>query len=114
MRKVNENLIVEIAERKQTETELKKTTHDLGERMKELKCLYGISELFVSKDIDLNSILQGTVELIPPSWQYPEITCARIILHDQKYQTDNFKETLWKQSGDIFVKGERAGTVDIY
>ncbi|MCP4608948.1 MAG: hypothetical protein GY845_09575, partial [Planctomycetes bacterium] len=50
LRKANEELTVEIAEREKTESALRNTTHDLGERMKELKCLYGISELFVSDD----------------------------------------------------------------
>ena len=35
------------AERRQTEEALQKKTHDLGERVKELDCLYGISELGV-------------------------------------------------------------------
>ena len=33
------------AERRQVEETLQKRTHDLGERVKELNCLYGISHL---------------------------------------------------------------------
>ncbi len=36
-------------ERRQAEQALQKRTHDLGERLKELKCLYGISSL-IGKD----------------------------------------------------------------
>ena len=47
--------------------------HELRERSKELNCLYGISKLIESEDLSLPEILQGTAELIPPAWQFPDI-----------------------------------------
>jgi len=70
----------DVTEFKHVEKTLQKKTHDLGERVKELNCLYGIANLVEQQDVSLEEILQGTVNLIPPSWQYPEITCARIII----------------------------------
>ncbi|MCK5577791.1 MAG: PAS domain S-box protein, partial [Dehalococcoidales bacterium] len=52
----------------------KKMEHGLGERIKELACLYGVSQLVAKSGISLDGVLQGTVNLIPPGWQYPEIT----------------------------------------
>ncbi len=96
------------------EAKLRKRTHDLEERVKELNCLYGISNLIEKLDVSIEEILQGTADLIPPSWQYPEITCARIILEGQEYKTDNFNETAWKQASDIVMHGDRIGTVEVY
>ena len=104
----------DITERKRAEAKLLKLTHDLGERMKELNCLYGISHITEKPGISLEEIYQGVVEIIPASWQYPEITCARIVLEDQIYKTNNFNETDWKQSSDILVRGERIGCVDVF
>jgi len=104
----------DITERKKIEEVLKKQTHDLGERVKELNCLYGISELVESEGISLEEILQGTVDLIPPSWRYPEVTCARIILDGQTFKTKNFKETAWKQTSDIMVRGKKIGSVEVF
>jgi hypothetical protein len=53
---------------------LQERTKELGERVKELNCLYGISALVEKPGVSLAEILQRTVELIPPGWQYPEIT----------------------------------------
>lgn len=103
----------ETTRRKKAEEELKKRTHDLGERVKELNCLYGISKLVESTDHSFEEMLQRIADLIPPSWQYPEITCARIILDDQIFQTDNFNETAWKQSCRIVVHGKCAGSVEV-
>ena len=78
----------------------------LRERVKELNCLYGISKLVQDTDLSLREILQGTLERIPPAWQYPEITRARITLAGQAYETPGFRETRWMQSCDIWVHAE--------
>ncbi|MCJ7539335.1 MAG: LuxR C-terminal-related transcriptional regulator, partial [Desulfobacterales bacterium] len=64
-------------------------------------------------DIAFGEMLQEIVDLIPPSWQYPEITCARIIIEGQEYKTKNFKETVWKQARKIVVHGKRIGILEI-
>ena len=95
------------------EEALRKRTHELSERVKELNYLYGISNLVEKQGISLEEILQGIVNLIPPAWQYPEITCARIILKGQEFRTENFRETVWKQASDIVVHSEQAGTLEV-
>jgi len=104
----------EIAERKEVEKALKKRTHDLGERVKDLNCLYSISNLIEQPGISLEEMLQGTVELIPPAWQYPEITSSRIILESQEYRTKNFRETIWRQTSDIVIHGEKVGSLQVF
>ena len=99
---------------KRAEDELRERTHQLGERVKELNCLYGIRQLVERPGISLEEILQGIVDLIPVSWQYPEVTCARIILEDQEFRTDRFQDTPWRQAGDISVGGIPAGRVEVY
>jgi len=103
----------EAAKHKKTEEVMRHQAHALGERVKELNCLYGMSNLVEKKDISLEEILQGTIDLIPPSWQYPEITSARIILEGKELGTETFRETTWKQTSDIRAHGERIGTVEV-
>ena len=101
-------------ERKRVEEALRKRTHDLGKRVKELNCLYGISKLLEYPGVSLEEIYQGTTDLIPSSWQYPDITCARITLEDEEFITDKFKKTRWKQSSYIKVFGKRAGKIEVF
>ena len=103
----------EAARRKRAEGALQQRTHDLGEQVKDLDCVYGISHVVEKQDIPLEKILQGVVGLIPSFWQYPKITCARIVLDGQEFTTDNFRETDWKQAGDIVVHGERIGGLEV-
>ena len=90
-----------ITRRKLAEKALQKRTDALTERVKELNCLYGISDLVEKPGISLNEILQGVVDLIPPSWRYPEIACSRIILQDKEVKSRNFQESVWKQAQNI-------------
>ena len=107
------SIIHDITDRKHSEEELRKKTHDLGERIKELNCLYGISKIRERPDIAFEKMLQEIVDLIPPSWQYPETTCARIIIEGQEYKSKNFKETVWKQVSKIVAHGKQIGILEI-
>ena len=93
---------------------VKGKTHDINERMKELKCLYTISRLLEDVNFQLEIVFQNIVEAIPAAWQYPEITCSRIIFNNQEYRSDNFKATIWKQSISIIVNGQKKGVVDVH
>lgn len=109
----NAQLQQEVTKRKQVEAALQIQTHKLNERLKELNCLYSIFALIEKPDISLEKVLEGIVHLIPPAWQHPEITCARLILGNLDLRTKNFKETPWKQSSDIIIYGERVGAVEV-
>lgn len=62
----------------------------------------------------MEKTLQGVVDLIPSSWQYPENTCARLAFNGQEFKTKNFKESSWKQSSDINVYNDRVGAVEVF
>ena len=111
---INKQLQQEITERKRIEEALQRQTHDLEERVKELNCLYNISNLIEKPGTSLEDIAQGAVDLIPPSWKYPEITCARLILEGREFRTENFRETVWGQTSHIIVHGEQMGTLEVY
>ena len=110
---LNEDLTREIKKRKRVEKELEQVSHSLGERIKELNCLYSISKLRERTDFSLEDILQAIVDLIPPAWQYPEITCARIIFDGYEFTTTNYKNSRWKLTRDIKVYSERVGTLEV-
>ncbi len=111
---VSLGLALSATHRKRAEEALRKQTNELRKRVKELNCLYGISNLVAKPHVSLDEIFQDVVDLIPPSWQYPEITCARIVLESQEYRTQNFRETVWKQISDITMHNQRIGTIEVY
>jgi hypothetical protein len=85
----------------------------LKERIKELGCLYGVSNIIEKHNSDYNKILQGIVDLLPAAWQYPGITCAKIILNIEEFKTDNYKDMPWKQIAEIKIEHQRIGLIEI-
>ena len=104
----------DITRSKQAEEALHRSSHELGERVKELNCLYAISRLGQKRHLKSGQILQGIVDLIPSALQYSEITCARIILDDQEFRTVDFEETIRKLRSEIIVHGKMSGYLDVY
>jgi PAS domain S-box-containing protein len=107
------SLINAVAERLGRIVERRRAEEGLRKRIRELDCLYGIAELRQTPGISLEEMFQGAADLIPPSWQYPEIACARIVLKDEEFRTENFRETPWRQVSDISGHGERIGSVEV-
>lgn len=85
----------------------------LRERIKELNCLYAVAQLAELHSMSLEDFLQGVVDVLPPSWQYPEITCARIEFEDSCYTSRGFRVSRWKQHADILVHGAAVGRVEV-
>ncbi len=114
LRAANQQLEANNQQLRAGEEELRKVNQDLRERVKELDCLYGLSQLVERPDIVLDKIFQGLVELIQHGWQYPEITCVRVVFEGEHFKTPNFKETKWRQLADIELLGKKVGALEVY
>lgn len=86
----------------------------LRERVKELDCLYSLTRLVEQNEDSIDKLLQGIADRLPASWQYPEISCARILFKEQTYLSSNFKATLWKQEAAIMISGRQEGLVEVH
>ncbi|MCK5280959.1 MAG: PAS domain S-box protein, partial [Cyclobacteriaceae bacterium] len=113
LKKRQKELEKNIEERIAAEKEREKLLHDIGERLKELNCMYTISNSIRTKE-SLDEIFQDTVNAIPPGWHYPKITRAKLYCHGKEWVSDPFEETKWKQSSDIVVNGEKCGDLEVY
>jgi len=94
-------------------TERKKAEIEVEERIKELTCLYGISRLAEMNDISIERMISDTLDLIPPAWQYPEITCARITYDGHIISSKNYVKTKWEQKAEIKVSNKVVGTIEV-
>jgi PAS domain S-box-containing protein len=102
-----------ISERKKIEKEKDNLINQLNERVKELDCLYGVSKIVDMHEHSLGATFQKTADLIPNSWQYPEVTCDRIVFDGKEYRSGNFLETKWAQSSDIVISGQKRGFIQV-
>jgi C4-dicarboxylate-specific signal transduction histidine kinase len=86
----------------------------LKERIKELECLYEILQISVDKqNHSLEEIFQEIVNVLPPAWQYPEITSAKIILDGKTYFSKQYCSPVHKQEAEIITNGIFRGEIEI-
>ena len=115
--KTKNELLQELKKLSNDHEELKKEfvhwTHELQERSKELNCLYKIFNI-IDKEYSIEKIVRKVVSVMPSSWQYPDITCARIKFEEKNFKTPGFKESHWSQTAFINVYGENKGSIEVF
>jgi len=92
---------------------LQRQTVVLGERVKELACLYKLTEIVNAPEISLEGMLKETVDLIPSGYQHPKFTRAHIMFRGAEFSTPGFQRSIWNQNFPLFVDGEWAGSVEV-
>ncbi len=102
---VAQNVGVAVADRR--------THWALGERVKEMTCLYGIAEIASRPGISAREVYEGAVRLLPPAMQYPDITVGRIVIDGEVYSSGEMEDTPYKLSADVVVDGVTRGVVEV-
>ncbi|HEY6806354.1 MAG TPA: PAS domain S-box protein [Pyrinomonadaceae bacterium] len=103
---------METSLREKVEEERRHLIHDLNERVKELTALHESARLLQDESISLPHLLQEIVALLPPAWQYPEVTAARIRFGDIEFKTKGFAISLWSQQVE-FSAGNMKGEIEV-
>lgn len=86
----------------------------LRERMKELNCLYSIARIAELNSDSMDGFLQGVVDVLPMSWQYPAAAVARIRYGDRVYTSKRFVASKTCQRASVRVSGQMVGEVEVY
>src|SRR5262249_15927286 len=87
--------------------------HHLGERVKELTALHGTARILQNEQQTTAQWLRQIVDILPPAWQYPEITAARLRLGELEFTTPNFKQTPSTQRAEFSVDAGIQGAIEV-
>ena len=85
----------------------------LSERIKELTALHKTTRLLQNDNKPIGELLTELVEFLPPAWQYPEVTGARISVNGLIATTAGFRVTPWMQAAEIQMRGREPGTIEV-
>ncbi len=96
-----------------TEDALRQKTEELGERVKELRCLYEIARI-IETEQPVDEHLQKFADIIPSGWRYPDLTCARIRVENRVFQSRNFRESSDKLVCPIMIHQTPVGEIEVY
>ncbi|MBK7092760.1 MAG: sensor histidine kinase [bacterium] len=85
----------------------------LRERTKELTALHKTARLMQDDSRPIVELLTEVVNLLPPAWQYPEVTVARIAVNGFDVTTRDFDRSAWMMTAPIQFVGGAAGLIEV-
>ncbi|MHC1706072.1 MAG: PEP/pyruvate-binding domain-containing protein [Bacteroidales bacterium] len=83
------------------------------ERLKELSAINRTTSI-LKEGKSLDDTLQQVCMILPPAWQYPEYTAARIKYGSKEYKTANFSVTRWSQKQEFVTIDSEKGFLEIF
>lgn len=106
-------IIVDITERKNYDQGMRELTANLNQKVKQLNCLYDISDLTSIPGITFEEIFLKSLDIIPFGLKYTHDACVEIIFEDQVFRSTNFKETKWSYTVPIKVQKKKLGHIRV-
>jgi CheY-like chemotaxis protein len=93
--------------------EFRRLLHDQQERLKELACINQTTYI-LKEGKPVEETLQQVALILPPAWQYPEYTVARIYYMDKVFESGEFQETKWRMVQDFYTIDNERGKIEVF
>lgn len=105
---------IDISNLKKLHIEKEAALRNLGERIKEMQCLFRINEQFRKNDQDIEQIIQNTVNIIPEGWKFPDKTSARILFNgNEVYSAGSIFNSNYFIEEEIIIDNQAKGTIRV-
>ncbi len=85
----------------------------LDKRVRELDCLYGVSQIIEHAEDDFPAAFMATARFIPRAWKDADNIWVRIHVHDQEFVSDHVQDTPWKHETPIMVFEQTSGMMEV-
>lgn len=86
----------------------------LRERAKELRCLYTVISALSRREEPPPVVFNWILEAIPPAWQYPGDTTARIEYFGRTHALHDFVDTPWRMRSTISIWRTQVGAIEVH
>jgi Nucleotidyltransferase domain len=86
----------------------------LKERAKELRCIYNVASALSRREEPPQTVFRWVLDAIPPAWQYPEDTTARIEYFGRTHAQPDFVDTPWRLRSSISIWRTLVGAVEVH
>ncbi len=85
----------------------------LRERAKELRCIYKVAAALSRREEPPQQIFRWVLDAIPPAWQFPEDTTARIEYFGRTHARPDFVETPYRLRSPISIWRTPVGAIEV-
>ncbi|MGE0812945.1 MAG: sigma 54-interacting transcriptional regulator [Vicinamibacterales bacterium] len=87
--------------------------HDLGERVKELTALRQAARLLEDERLGVRELLERIAALLPPAFQFPDVTQALVRYGDTVVRTPRFAVTPWRLAAEFLTHDGTPGALEV-
>jgi formate hydrogenlyase transcriptional activator len=87
--------------------------YDLGERVKELTALHHTARLLEDEHIEVEELLRKIAALLPPAFQFPDVTQSRVRYGGTAVCTPGFVETPWRLTAEFATGDGMKGGLEV-
>lgn len=105
--------IQDVTDRRRVEDSLRQKSYHLGERVKELACINRISGILGHRGCSLSDSLEEIAETLPPAFQYPAVTAARVAVEGREHATAGFRDDAPCLDAATVADGRTVGRVTV-
>lgn len=102
----------DVTKRNSIEREKQRLFYDMGERIKELTCIYNVEKL-IRECEDIELILSRTADYLKSAFQYPDITCVSVALEGSHYEGCRNHDKVDEIVESIILKGHEVGEINV-
>lgn len=106
-------MLTDITARKQAEEQHRWLLHALRERVKELTALHRAARILQQGGMTAPTLLHDLAALLPPAFQYPEVTVAQVRLGDHVATTPGFAGALALLRTDFTTDAGACGSIAV-
>jgi PAS domain S-box-containing protein len=107
------NLISNITERKLNEQSYNELTTSLNQKIKQLNCMYDISDISGVPGISLEEIIEKSLEIIPVGLRYSHDIGVQVMFNNRIFSSKNYKDTPWSYTVPIKVQKKKLGYLKV-
>jgi len=86
----------------------------LRERAKELRCIYKVAAALSRREEPPQVVFRWVLDAIPPAWQHPHDTTARIEYLGRTHALPDFVDTPWRLRSPISVWRTPVGAIEVH
>jgi signal transduction histidine kinase len=86
---------------------------ELRERLKELSCLYAVSQIIAQADLPRAERMRRIAAVLPRAWRHPDSAVARITLDEDRFESPGYDPNGSFQRVDLVIEGARRGSVEV-
>lgn len=106
-------VLMDVTESKESNYQLQEATENLNQKIKQLNCLFDVSDLTSVPGITFEDILKKSIDIIPNGLKYSHDVYVEIVFENDIFRSDNFKDTPWTYNTPIKIHKKKLGHIKV-